>query len=54
MAGDLQVTFHGTQLDAQSRVLPVINPYPNDDPITIVYGPGLRVLWVVTRLLRSF
>ncbi|MGB0304931.1 MAG: hypothetical protein ACPGAI_07325, partial [Flavobacteriaceae bacterium] len=30
--GDLLVTFHGTQLDAQNGVLPVVNPYPNDDP----------------------
>ena len=29
--GDLLITFHGTQLDAQNGVLPLISPYPNDD-----------------------
>ena len=29
--GDLLITLHGTQLDAQNGVLPLINPYPNDD-----------------------
>ncbi|MDG1961585.1 MAG: hypothetical protein P8I32_00950, partial [Flavobacteriaceae bacterium] len=28
---DLLVTYHGTELDAQSGVLPLINPYTNDD-----------------------
>jgi len=30
--GDLQVTFHGTQSDAENGVLPLASPYSNDDP----------------------
>ena len=45
----LQVTYHGTLVDAQNGVLPLPNPYtndrryldfPNTDPSTVGYGTG--------------